>query len=58
MQQLIEKMVTDFERGKLSRRQLASALAGLEFAIDESSIAGKLGAVIEFAAKPPVASVV
>jgi len=29
MQQLIEKMVTDFERGKLSRRQLASALAGL-----------------------------
>jgi catechol 2,3-dioxygenase-like lactoylglutathione lyase family enzyme len=29
MQQLIEKMVTDFERGKLSRRQLAAALAGL-----------------------------
>jgi catechol 2,3-dioxygenase-like lactoylglutathione lyase family enzyme len=29
MQQLIEKMVTDFETGKLSRRQLASALAGL-----------------------------
>jgi hypothetical protein len=29
MQQLIEKMVTDFERGELSRRQLASALAGL-----------------------------
>jgi catechol 2,3-dioxygenase-like lactoylglutathione lyase family enzyme len=29
MQQLIEKMVTDFESGKLSRRQLASALAGL-----------------------------
>ena len=29
MQQLIEKMVADFERGKLSRRQLASALAGL-----------------------------
>jgi catechol 2,3-dioxygenase-like lactoylglutathione lyase family enzyme len=29
MQQFIEKMVTDFEKGKLSRRQLASALAGL-----------------------------
>ena len=29
MQQLIEKMVTDFEMGKLSRRQLAAALAGL-----------------------------
>ena len=29
MQQLIEKLVTDFERGKLSRRQLASTLAGL-----------------------------
>jgi hypothetical protein len=29
MQQIIEKMVTDFERGKLSRRQLAAALAGL-----------------------------
>jgi catechol 2,3-dioxygenase-like lactoylglutathione lyase family enzyme len=29
MQQLIEKMVTDFENGKLSRRQLASALAAL-----------------------------
>ncbi len=29
MQQLIEKLVTDFERRKLSRRQLASALAGL-----------------------------
>jgi catechol 2,3-dioxygenase-like lactoylglutathione lyase family enzyme len=29
MQQLIEKLVTDFETGKLSRRQLASALAGL-----------------------------
>jgi len=29
VQQLIERMVTDFERGKLSRRQLASALAGL-----------------------------
>src|ERR1700694_434130 len=29
MEQLIEKLVTDFERGKLSRRQLASALAGL-----------------------------
>ena len=29
MQQLIEKMVTDFERGKLSRRQLAATLAGL-----------------------------
>jgi catechol 2,3-dioxygenase-like lactoylglutathione lyase family enzyme len=29
MQQLIEKMVSDFERGKLSRRQLASALTGL-----------------------------
>ena len=29
MQELIEKMVADFERGKLSRRQLASALAGL-----------------------------
>ena len=29
MQQLIGKMVTDFENGKLSRRQLASALAGL-----------------------------
>src|SRR5258708_2059803 len=28
MQQIIEKLVTDFERGKLSRRQLASALAG------------------------------
>src|SRR6201984_1103370 len=29
MQQLIEKMLTDFERGKLSRRQLAATLAGL-----------------------------
>src|ERR1700730_10491446 len=29
MQQLIEKMVNDFERGKLTRRQLASTLAGL-----------------------------
>src|ERR1700726_692941 len=29
MEQLIEKLVTDFERGKLSRRQLASTLAGL-----------------------------
>jgi catechol 2,3-dioxygenase-like lactoylglutathione lyase family enzyme len=29
MQQLIEKMVIDFERGKLSRRQLAATLAGL-----------------------------
>jgi len=29
MQQVIEKMVTDFEKGKLTRRQLASALAGL-----------------------------
>jgi catechol 2,3-dioxygenase-like lactoylglutathione lyase family enzyme len=29
MQQLIEKMVGDFESGKLSRRQLAAALAGL-----------------------------
>jgi len=29
MQQIIEKMVADFERGKLSRRQLAAALAGL-----------------------------
>ena len=29
MQQLIEMMVTDFEGGKLSRRQLAAALAGL-----------------------------
>ena len=29
MQQLIEKMVIDFERGKLSRRQLATILAGL-----------------------------
>jgi catechol 2,3-dioxygenase-like lactoylglutathione lyase family enzyme len=29
MQQLIEKLVTDFERDKLSRRQLASTLAGL-----------------------------
>ena len=29
MQQLIEKIITDFEKGKLSRRQLASALAGL-----------------------------
>jgi catechol 2,3-dioxygenase-like lactoylglutathione lyase family enzyme len=29
MQQLIEKMVADFERGKLSRRQLAAALTGL-----------------------------
>jgi catechol 2,3-dioxygenase-like lactoylglutathione lyase family enzyme len=29
MQQLIEKMVTDFENGRLSRRQLAAALAGL-----------------------------
>src|ERR1700726_832400 len=29
MEQLIEKLVTDFEKGKLSRRQLASALAGL-----------------------------
>lgn len=29
MQQLVDKMVTDFESGKLSRRQLASALAGL-----------------------------
>ena len=29
MQQVIEKMVADFESGKLSRRQLAAALAGL-----------------------------
>lgn len=29
MQQLIEKLVADFERGKLSRRQLAATLAGL-----------------------------
>jgi catechol 2,3-dioxygenase-like lactoylglutathione lyase family enzyme len=29
MQQLIEKMVDDFESGKLSRRQLAAALTGL-----------------------------
>ena len=29
MQQLIDEMLTDFERGKLTRRQLASALAGL-----------------------------
>jgi len=29
MQQLIEKLVVDFERGKLSRRQLAATLAGL-----------------------------
>ena len=29
MQQLIDKLVADFEKGKLSRRQLASALAGL-----------------------------
>jgi catechol 2,3-dioxygenase-like lactoylglutathione lyase family enzyme len=29
MRQLIDKMLTDFEKGKLSRRQLASALAGL-----------------------------
>ena len=29
MQQLIDKMLTDFERGKLSRRQLAAGLAGL-----------------------------
>jgi len=29
MLQVIEKMITDFERGKLSRRQLASTLAGL-----------------------------
>jgi len=29
MQQLIEKLVIDFERGKLSRRQLAATLAGL-----------------------------
>ena len=29
MQQFIEKMIADFERGKLSRRQLASTLAGL-----------------------------
>jgi catechol 2,3-dioxygenase-like lactoylglutathione lyase family enzyme len=29
MQHIIEKMLADFERGKLSRRQLASALAGL-----------------------------
>jgi catechol 2,3-dioxygenase-like lactoylglutathione lyase family enzyme len=29
MQQLIEKMVNDFENGKLSRRQLASAIAAL-----------------------------
>jgi catechol 2,3-dioxygenase-like lactoylglutathione lyase family enzyme len=29
MQQLIEKMVADFESGKLSRRQFAVALAGL-----------------------------
>jgi catechol 2,3-dioxygenase-like lactoylglutathione lyase family enzyme len=29
MQQLVEKMVADFERGKLNRRQLVSALAGL-----------------------------
>jgi catechol 2,3-dioxygenase-like lactoylglutathione lyase family enzyme len=29
MQQIIESLVTDFENGRLSRRQLASALAGL-----------------------------
>jgi catechol 2,3-dioxygenase-like lactoylglutathione lyase family enzyme len=29
MQQLIEKLVVDFESGKLSRRQLAATLAGL-----------------------------
>jgi catechol 2,3-dioxygenase-like lactoylglutathione lyase family enzyme len=29
MQQLIEKLIADFEKGKLSRRQLASAFAGL-----------------------------
>jgi len=29
MQQLIERIITDFEEGKLSRRQLASAVAGL-----------------------------
>src|SRR5215475_5457480 len=29
MKGLIEKMLTDFERGKLSRRQLAATLAGL-----------------------------
>jgi catechol 2,3-dioxygenase-like lactoylglutathione lyase family enzyme len=29
MQPLIEKMIADFEAGKLSRRQLAAALAGL-----------------------------
>jgi len=29
MQQLIEKLVIDFESGKLSRRQLAATLAGL-----------------------------
>jgi catechol 2,3-dioxygenase-like lactoylglutathione lyase family enzyme len=29
MQHLIEKMIADFEKGKLTRRQLTSALAGL-----------------------------
>jgi predicted enzyme related to lactoylglutathione lyase len=29
MQRLIEKMLADFETGKLSRRQLAAALAGI-----------------------------
>ena len=29
MQMLIEKMLTDFERGTLSRRQLAATLTGI-----------------------------
>jgi hypothetical protein len=41
----------------ITRGHIGSALAGLEFAIDESSIAGKLGAVVEFASKAPVGTI-
>jgi hypothetical protein len=41
----------------ITRGHIGSALAGVEFAIDESSIAGKLGAVVEFAPKAPVGTI-
>jgi glyoxylase I family protein len=45
MQQLIEKMVADFERGKLSRRQLAAALTGLVSAANAAPAASDFKAV-------------
>lgn len=41
----------------ITRGHIGSTLAGLEFAIDESSIAGKIGAVVEFASKAPVGTI-